>query len=565
LFGGSNARSILSEVVRSVAGMEIEPAVVPAAISVGAQLTRALDDAGELPVLGLDPAEVGVAIEVQLALIDRLHAQLAVLIEHAGLLGVPAELGAPSMVAWLRGRFALSSTAASQLVRAAAGLAAAPVAARAARIGGVGVEAAAEIGHAVAALPPDLGPQLRAEGEQVLLSYAVGRDGPALDAGQIRFIGRHLHEIVDPEEAERLLADRLAREDAAVHRRRCLSIIDDPCGGVRLRGLLTTEAGALLRAVLDPLSAPRPATGTPARGTVAAPPDESSGGSMSASAPPESNPDAAGVAAADATVPDERTPRQRRADALAEACERLLTHGQLPDTGGERPQLVVTVDYAQLADHLTGDRDARTGRIDGRNERRDPSGDSHRDPRERADSTSDITLDASSSGCTDLGSDVGSDVRSDLGLGVGRLPDGTDLPAATVRRLACDAGIIPAVLGTSGQVLDLGRTARTASPAQRRALALRDGGCCFPGCDRPPGWCDAHHIRHWKQLGATDLDNLVLLCSYHHRVLHDGGWEVQPVADGSRPLFLPPAWIDPDRRSRRNQLHHVRNLLRAPT
>jgi hypothetical protein len=71
------------------------------------------------------------------------------------------------------------------------------------------------------------------------------------------------------------------------------------------------------------------------------------------------------------------------------------------------------------------------------------------------------------------------------------------------------------------------------SPAQRRALARRDRHCRFPGCERPVRWTDAHHIVHWTRGGPTDLDNLVLLCRRHHRMCHEGGWELRRDADGS--------------------------------
>ena len=102
--------------------------------------------------------------------------------------------------------------------------------------------------------------------------------------------------------------------------------------------------------------------------------------------------------------------------------------------------------------------------------------------------------------------------------------DGVALAPSAVRRLACDAGVIPAVLGSEGDVLDLGLRRRTVSVALRNALVLRDGGCTFPGCDRPTSWCDAHHLRHWADGGPTDLDNLALLCSGHHHAVHEGGW-----------------------------------------
>ena len=110
--------------------------------------------------------------------------------------------------------------------------------------------------------------------------------------------------------------------------------------------------------------------------------------------------------------------------------------------------------------------------------------------------------------------------------------DGVELPVATVRRLACDAGVIPAVLDRSGAVLDIGRRTRTVPRAIRHALALRDGGCAFPGCSSPVSWCDAHHVRYWSDGGPTSLDNLVLLCSTHHHLVHEDRWIVECVADG---------------------------------
>jgi len=117
--------------------------------------------------------------------------------------------------------------------------------------------------------------------------------------------------------------------------------------------------------------------------------------------------------------------------------------------------------------------------------------------------------------------------------------DGVALSAAVVRRLACDAGVLPTVMGGDSQVLDQGRRTRTVSPAQRRALIARDGGCVFPGCDRPSSWCDAHHIIHWLDHGRTDLDNLVLLCSAHHRCVHEGGWNLTHA--GGSLVFTDPA------------------------
>jgi HNH endonuclease/Domain of unknown function (DUF222) len=120
-----------------------------------------------------------------------------------------------------------------------------------------------------------------------------------------------------------------------------------------------------------------------------------------------------------------------------------------------------------------------------------------------------------------------------------------------VRRIGCDAGISRVITDPASVPLDVGRESRTVTAGQWAALVARDRGCAFPGCTRPSEWCIAHHIVHWADGGRTDLDNLVLLCGYHHRVVHHGGWQVIMAAD-RRPQFLPPPRVDPDQTPRRN-------------
>jgi hypothetical protein len=189
---------------------------------------------------------------------------------------------------------------------------------------------------------------------------------------------------------------------------------------------------------------------------------------------------------------DDRTAAQQRADALVDVCRLALRTGQFPDDGGEPPQVNVTVAY----DSLT-----------------------------RA-------------------------------LGNAITDTGQRLSAATVRQMACDARIMPVVLGGAGQILDVGRARRLATGALRRALHIRDRGCAFPDCDRPPRWTDAHHITAWGDGGPTNLDNLVLLCRHHHRLVHLPGaaWQIRLGAD-RQPDFIPPPDVDPDQRPRRNLFH----------
>lgn len=192
------------------------------------------------------------------------------------------------------------------------------------------------------------------------------------------------------------------------------------------------------------------------------------------------------------TAGDDRLPAQRRADALVDVCRLALRTGDLPGNGGEPPQLSVTVAFDPLA-----------GR-----------------------------------------------------LGSAAVDNGDRISAATARRLGCDARILPVVLGGDSQVLDVGRTRRVATGALRRALVARDRGCAFPDCDRPPRWCDGHHLIPWSEGGPSNLDNMVLLCRHHHRILHDParGWQVR-LGDDRLPEFVPPPWTDPGQLPRRNLYH----------
>jgi hypothetical protein len=143
-----------------------------------------------------------------------------------------------------------------------------------------------------------------------------------------------------------------------------------------------------------------------------------------------------------------------------------------------------------------------------------------------------VTLDALTEGLAEAA--VGGTV------GVGVTGNGAELSAAAIRRLACDAELVPVVLDGNGEPLDVGR-ARYAVPASIwSALVVRDRHCAFPGCGRPPVMCHAHHIRHWAHGGKTKLRNLVLLCGHHHRAIHHTPWEVRINPDDGRPEFLPP-------------------------
>ena len=148
----------------------------------------------------------------------------------------------------------------------------------------------------------------------------------------------------------------------------------------------------------------------------------------------------------------------------------------------------------------------------------------------------------------------------DTGRGLGSI-DGTHQPVSVgqLRRLAGDAGIIPAVLGGDSEVLDLGRRVRLFTSAQRLALLERDGGCAK--CHAPPEHCEAHHIRWWERCGGTDLANGVMLCTRCHHDIHRQGWDI--LVHPGRVEFIPPPDIDPTRRARPGGLAAI-NIGRLP-
>jgi len=196
---------------------------------------------------------------------------------------------------------------------------------------------------------------------------------------------------------------------------------------------------------------------------------------------------------------------------LAELARRALEGGRLPNTGGVRPQLTVTVELASLLGH--------TGR---------PGGDGGWVGPLAAETCRRLACDAALTRVL-----VTRDPHDPRHPGPHHHPareegDGGAAQGLAARLRAAVALLPPALGGAPTQPLEVGRATRVVSAAQRAALAVRDGGCRFPGCDRPPAWCEAHHLRHWLHGGATDLANLVLLCRAHHRAVHEGGQRLHP-------------------------------------
>lgn len=129
---------------------------------------------------------------------------------------------------------------------------------------------------------------------------------------------------------------------------------------------------------------------------------------------------------------------------------------------------------------------------------------------------------------------------ADGSAGSAHTEDGlTQIPAAVAEQRACDVGIVPVTVDTRGNPLDVGREQRLFTTKQRIALAIRDGGCRWRGCDRPASYCEAHHIDHWADGGCTDLARGILLCRFHHLQLHNGGWSITRDSTGEFVLRHP--------------------------
>ena len=204
---------------------------------------------------------------------------------------------------------------------------------------------------------------------------------------------------------------------------------------------------------------------------------------------------------------DPRHHDQRLHDALEDLCDRLLRAGDLPDSGGTPTSVIVTIDLDDLLNRA----------------------------------------------------------------GYGTTGDGTLLPADQVRRLVNSADAFPTFVNAKGVVLDMGRTRRIATHTQTLALIARDLGCSFPGCAHPAEYCERHHILDWINGGKTNLDNLTLLCRYHHHNFLARGWTCTINADGL-PEWRPPRWLDRNQTpminsrilARLKATRHARELKRRP-
>ena len=325
--------------------------------------------------------------------------------------------GALTAQAWVRWQCNLTGVAAAELVEVSRQLASLPQTSEAFSQGAISHRNATLIARTA----KDLGDKFDAQAETILVAAAK-----ELDPWRLKRATMLLRHCLEP--------DGVLAEANEVHERRFLYLSQTFDGILRLDGQLDPEGGAALQTVLDALMGP--------------PADD-----------------------------DRRSAPQRRADALNDMARRQLDGGKLPEVGGLKPHLMVTVDAATLS--------------------------------------------------------------KQPGSPAAELEWAQPIPAETARRIACDCSMTPVLRGAESHQVEAGRTSRVISPSMRRALIARDGGCRFPGCDRPPAWTDGHHLEHWADGGPTLPWNLALLCSRHHYRVHEEGWRLSWGAGGEL-LAIPP-------------------------
>jgi hypothetical protein len=362
-------------------------------------------------------------------------------------------------------------------------------------------------------------PDLEAAEEHLVQAASQSAGGFGFTANQIDALALNLRDRLDP--------DGVEPRDKRLNEQRSLKFFPHPSGMLKLIGLFPPEDAASWLAIDAATQSPRIRPSFPtdtesiestdstestdddvdsADGGVAS--DRASSGHDDSGDSADADGDAgAATSGAGAGVPvdevfaDSRTPAQKRADVFTDLIRKAATLPDVPRLNGAAATINVHADL----DDLTS------------------------------------------------------------GRGVGWVPGITEsLPATTVEQLLCHADIRTTVFGPGGQVLCQGKKQRLFTAAQVAAMAARDGGCVWPGCDRPPSWCESHHTEPWLSKthlpGRTDVTNGVLICHFHHGVVHKTGWTLIMI-DGA-PYFLPPAWLDWTRTPRPATQQRTRTRLK---
>jgi hypothetical protein len=364
------------------------------------------------------PVDLGCHIKQIRGFIDRLEAQCARRVELFDRERGFASTADSSTTSWLRNNCHLSGFSADRHLKLARQLPELEATQKALVAGEIGIEHALEIARAT----DDIGVGAEAE----LLSAAREKD-----PSDVRQAAKEIRHRVDAEGMARLAMEQF--------RKRRLHLYNLPDGMLGVEGTLPPEGGVALKLTLESL------IGVPPKG-------------------------------------DDRTQRQRCADALMELCTRQLDSGTLPGVNGRKPHLMVVVQ----AETLAGEPGAPAAHLEGAG----------------------------------------------------------PISVETAKRLLCDGSVSVLTVDKKGVALDLGRSRRLASEPQRRVMVGRDQHCVGPGCDWEARFCTPHHLDEWALGGGTKVDRMVLLCKYkHHPLVHEGGWKVVEKADGS--IDLMPPWQEP--------------------
>ncbi len=347
--------------------------------------------------------------------IDSLEGTFCARARLSQLSGEHLVAGSVSPASWIARICGMSVTSAADRVCVGTQLESLPRVAGALGSGEISYQSASQLCH----LRDKLAEKAGLFDEEEMLGYA--REYSVAELRKLCRLARH---VVDP--------DGFFKEEEQNFLLRHFHLSQMPDGMFALDGLLDPVSGAALQTAVDVLAKPKGAE-------------------------------------------DERTARQRRADAIGELALHAMEQGTLPRRHGVKPQINLTMSLEALKGEC-----------------------------EVAPAELDLSL---------------------------------PISTRTAERLACDCTISRVVLADS-MVIDVGRATRTVSPPTMRALRVRDKGCRFPGCDRQVNLSSPHHIRFWARGGSGKLPNLVLLCYFHHRLVHEGGWQV--VKAGREFQFIPP-------------------------
>ena len=403
----------------------------------------------------LAPADRLALVSAARQLAGRVDALLCTLVAEADAGNAAMRAKATPLSSWLAISGTVSKREAAGLVHRAREVAGHERVRQAALAGQVGVGQARAIAGVLKQLPVELEQAQRDQAEELLVDLAQ-----RLDATEIARSTGQVLAAVSPSTAVDDQEQRLQRQAERAYQRRGLRFFRED-GSVRFDGSLPQADAEAWMAVLDAHAESRRRAVLEERDPLATP----------------------------------LSPEQRRADALIAMVTAHQVGRQAPASGGDRPRVLVFLDYQQL--------------------RRDAAA-------------------------------------------AGLLTEGAELSAGELRRLCCDGGVLPVVLGGESELLDVGREHRLVTPAIRAALTARDRGCAFPTCHTRPAVCEAHHILPWWADGRTDLSNLVLLCHHHHALVEPAKhalrdqWRVRIASDGL-PEFIPPRRMDADQHPIRHQ------------